>query len=59
MVLGIGLRAYQIACILHYVYSKAGWGWFAAGATGIVLLLSTRLLLLIEAAGVVVNFITL
>ena len=26
MVLGIGLRACRIACVLHYVYSKASWG---------------------------------
>ena len=55
MVLGIGLRACRIACALHYVYSKAGWGWFAAGAAGVVLLLGTGLLLSIEAAGAAVK----
>jgi ABC-type phosphate transport system auxiliary subunit len=59
VVLGISLRACRITCILHYVYSKASWGWFAAGAAGIVLLLGTGLLLLIEAARVVVNLIAL
>ena len=39
-VLGIGLRACRIACALHYVYSKAGWGGLLPELLGNGLLLS-------------------
>ena len=45
-------------CYIFVVYSKL-LGLDAAGATSVVLLLGTRMLLLIKAAGAAVNLITL